>query len=411
MFVARLVATTRSTPLEGCAHGRGTACSRRRSGAGSRFLMRLLRVSVLAAAGAAWPAVAAAQALTLYGLFDAGIEQVDRVGTEGSRLTRMPSTTNIAASRLGLRGAEDLGGGLRALVTLEMGLDPGNGTLTQGGRPWGRQSFVGLAGPFGTVTLGRLYTMTFWSSLNADILGGGIYGTGSLDSYLPNARTDNAVGWRLNVAGFDLGATYSLGRDTVNAGPSPAGTNCGGESATDKRACREWSLMAKVDTPAWGVALANDRVHGRSLGAAPDAVFGGLDGSDKTDTRLTLNGWVRIGGTRIGGGLVRRSNDGLPARRKSDLWHLGVSHPLTPLLNLSAQLVALRHQGASDFDATLLALRATYDLSRSSAVYAQLARIDNARSSALSVSGGAPGSSPAAGASQGAWNAGIRHQF
>ena len=149
---------------------------------------------------------------------------------------------------------EDLGNGMSAVFTMEMGLDPGNGVSNQGGRLFGRQAYVGLKSGMGTVTVGRIYSMTFWSGLNADIHGGGIYGTGSLDSYLPNARVDNALGYMYSQSGLTLGATYSLGRDAVNAGPSPAGTNCPGESS-DSRACRQWSLMAKYDTPTWGAAV------------------------------------------------------------------------------------------------------------------------------------------------------------
>ena len=116
----------------------------------------------------------------------------------------------------------------------------------QGGRLFGRQAYVGLKSGLGTVSVGRIYTMTFWSGTSADIHGGGIYGTGSLDSYLPNARVDNALGWMFNQSGWTLGATYSLGRDAVNAGPSPAGTNCAGESGADSRACRQWLSLIHI---------------------------------------------------------------------------------------------------------------------------------------------------------------------
>jgi predicted porin len=367
--------------------------------------------ALLTAALAAPLAAQAQNSATLYGLLDVGVEQVSRVGAGASSLTRVPTNTNTEPSRIGVRGSEDLGGGLRASFTLEMGIDPGNGLLNQGGRAWGRQAFVALGGPWGTVSLGRLYTMTFWSGLAADIHGGGIYGTGSLDSYLPNARADNAIGWRWSGSGFDLGATYSLGRDAVNAGPSPAGTNCAGESATDSRACREWSLMAKYDTKTWGVALANDRLHGRSVGAAPDAVFGGMNSSSKTDNRLIANGWFRAGSTKVGGGLIRRHNEGLAARPKTDLWHVGAVYTMSPQLDLSAQYVTLRYRNVAGWDSGLLSLRATYNLSRRTAVFAQVAQIDNDASAAVSVSGGAPGSNPTAGRSQSAWNVGFRHSF
>ncbi len=349
----------------------------------------------------------------IYGLIDAGVEHVTGVGAAGDALQRMTTSSNTAPSRLGFRGSEDLGGGMKAFFTLEQGIVMDTGGLSQGGRAFGRQALVGISSPtLGSLSLGRQYTMTFWSGLGADIFGGGIYGTGSLDAYLPNARADNALAWRKTFGGgFQAGATYSFGRDTVNAGPSPAGTNCGGEAAQDAKACREWSLMAKYDSKTWGTALAYDRQHGRSLGPAPDAVFGGLDSSGKTDSRLILNGWTKLGDVKLGGGVIRRKNEGLAARPTSDLWHLGASMPVAPALTLSGQVVTLRYKNASDYNATLMALRATYAFSKRSNVFAQVGHIKNNKASAVALSGGSPGSNPVAGASQNGINIGLQTTF
>lgn len=353
-----------------------------------------------------------ASSVEIYGLIDVGIEHVTGVGASGDSLQRMTTSSNTAPSRLGFRGSEDLGGGNRAFFTLEQGIVMKDGSLSQGGRTFGRQALVGLSNPMlGSLSLGRQYTMTFWSGLNADTHGGGIYGTGSLDPYLPNARADNAVAWRKTLgSGLQVGATYSFGRDSVNAGPSPAGTNCP-QQIGDNKACREWSLMAKYDTPSWGTAIAYDRQHGRSLGPAPDAVFGNLNSSDKTDSRLILNGWTKVGDVKIGGGLIRRDNQGSATRPDSDLWHLGASMPVSPALTLSGQVVTLRYKNASDFNATTLALRATYAFSKRTNVFAQIGHIKNNKGSAVALSGGSPGSNPVAGASQTGLNVGLQTAF
>lgn len=374
-------------------------------------LLQSVTLAALCAAGFQHPqAQAQAQTVTLYGLLDTGVEHISNVGAGRSGLWRMPTNTGTAPSRLGFRGSEDLGGGLRAVFTLEMGIAPDTGGLNQGGRAFGRQAFVGLSGAFGTVSLGRQYTMTFWSGLDADILGGNIFGTGSLDAYLPNARTDNAIAYRGTFSGLTLGGTYSLGRDTVNAGPSPAGTNCAGENAADKRACREWSVMAKYDSPGWGVALANDKLYGRTVGAAPDAVFGGLNSSGKSDTRLVLNGYARFAGVKLGGGVLRRTNDGSAIQPKSDLWHVGVSAPFGSWV-LDAQVLKLKYKNIGDRDSTLFAARGSYNFSKRTAAYVQAARIRNDALAAVSVSGGAPGSNPVAGVAQDGLSVGLRHTF
>ncbi|HSW19114.1 MAG TPA: porin, partial [Ramlibacter sp.] len=143
-------------------------------------------------------ACAGAQAQTgstvsIYGLVDVALEHVSHVGASGAGLTRIPGVTGSLPSRLGFRGTEDLGGGLGSVFTLEMGLAPDSGNLNQGGRVFGRQSFVGLTSPWGSLTMGRQYTMLFWSMLDADVIGPAMHSIGAFDSYLPNARIDKSV--------------------------------------------------------------------------------------------------------------------------------------------------------------------------------------------------------------------------
>ncbi|MDB5930828.1 MAG: hypothetical protein JWR60_2535 [Polaromonas sp.] len=371
------------------------------------WAMALMGASAIAAHA---QTAAPAPSVNLYGLVDAGVEVVSDVNGRGN-LTRMPSNTGTLPSRLGMRGSEDLGGGLRGVFTLEMGFAPDQGSSGQGGRLFGRQSYVGLAGPWGSVTAGRQYSMLFWSVLDADVMGPAVYAMGSLDPYIPNARADNALAYRGTFGGWNVGAQYSFGRDTVNAGPSPVGTNCPGESGADSKACRQWSGIVKYDTATWGAALAYDRQNGRTTTGPTDLVFGNLNTSDKSDSRLGLNGYVKLGSVKVGGGVLRRDNDGDAVKPRSDLWYLGASYPITPALTLDGQWLTLRYKNANDNDATLLAARLAYSLSKRTALYAQIGHIRNDRLSAVSVSGGAAGSNPAAGASQTGMNVGIRHTF
>lgn len=376
-------------------------------------LCRVLAAALVGACAAAAQAQSAqpASSVSLYGLLDTGVEYITNVSAAGGSLTRMPSNTGTLPSRLGMRGTEDLGNGLKAVFTMEMGIAPDQGTQGQGGRLFGRQAYVGLAGPWGSATLGRQYSMLFWSMLDADIMGPALYGVGSLDAYVPNARADNALAYRGTFDRLTVGASYSFGRDTVNAGPSPAGTNCPGESATDHKACRQWSLMAKYDAPVWGVSMAYDRQHGRTPASATDPIFGNLTSSGKTDDRLAVGGYVKVAGAKIGGGLLRRDNDGDAVKPRSNLWYLGASYPLTSQLTLDGQVQTLRYRNTSDFNSTLLAARLVYNLSKRSAIYAQMGHIRNDRLAAVSVSGGAAGSNPRAGGSQNAVNVGLRHSF
>lgn len=363
-----------------------------------------MKKTVLAlAALAAACSVQAQSNVTMYGVLDSGVEHLNNVGATRSGLTRMPGLGVSVPSRLGFRGTEDLGGGLKAVFTLESGFGTDTGTLNQGGRFFGRQAFVGLSGSWGAVTLGRQYSMLFWSQLDADILGPNAYGSGSLDSYLPNARADNVIAYRGTFNGLSLGTTYSTGRDTVNAS-SPSGTNCAGEVAGDSKACRQWSAMAKYDQANWGVALAADEIRGGA------GAFAGLTSSAMKDRRATVAGWARFSKLKIGAGLIARSNDATPATKRSNLWYVGASYPVTDALVLDGEVFKLDYKNSAN-KATLFALRATYNLSKRTALFATAGHISNKGTLALSVSGAAAGGGTAAGGSQTGVAIGVRHSF
>lgn len=103
----------------------------------------------------AFAGVAHAQSsVTLYGIIDEGFNVNTNAG--GKHLYNLTSGV-LQGSRFGLRGTEDLGGGLKAIFVLENGFDVNSGKLGQGGLMFGRQAYVGLSSQFGTVTLGRQY--------------------------------------------------------------------------------------------------------------------------------------------------------------------------------------------------------------------------------------------------------------
>ncbi|NML16378.1 porin [Azohydromonas caseinilytica] len=365
-------------------------------------MKKTLIASVLAAAGAA-QAQAPATNVQLYGLIDVAVERLNHVAPTGGSLTRMPNITGTLPSRWGLRGSEDLGDGLRAVFTLESGFSPDTGGLNQGGRLFGRQAYVGLASnSWGQLTFGRQYSFYYLSMLDAGIFGPNIYGVGSLDPYIPQARFDNAIAWQGRWGAFSAGANYSLGRDVAAA---PAGAACGGESATDAQACRAASAMLKYDTAAWGAAFAWDRQRGGAGAAA------GLGASDLSDERLFLTAYAKLGAWKVGAGWIRRDNESTTAvGRRSNLGYVEAAYAITPALSLEAQIAKLDYRGQPE-QATLLSLRGTYALSKRTAAYVTAGRIDNDGRLNLSASGGSPGGNPAAGGSQTGLAVGMRHAF
>lgn len=92
--------------------------------------------------------------VTIYGVVDAAATYGDP--GRGGKMKRLDSGVG-PGSRIGFRGVEDLGDGLRANFTLESGLDSGTGVFQQGGTAWGRQVWVGLGGNNWSLTAGRQY--------------------------------------------------------------------------------------------------------------------------------------------------------------------------------------------------------------------------------------------------------------
>lgn len=361
-----------------------------------------LSLPVMCASGT----VLAQSSVTLYGIIDTGVEYVTNIGPKKASAVLVPTLTGTLPSRWGIRGKEDLGGGLSAIFVLESGFAPGQGTLNQGGRLFGRQAYVGLSGDWGALTLGRQYSQIFWG-LTGDILAPNIYSAGVLDPYLISPpRNDNAIAYSFKSSGLSLGVTYSLGRDSV--APAAAG-GCAGQSPTDWRACKAISAMVKYDAAMWGVAAAIDRIYGGGGLGSP------LRSSSQTDTRGVVDGYVKFGTATVGGGVLHRINHGQQApgviNVNSNYWWLGAEYLPKPQIALAAQFGKITVTG-NPVGGSVIAARAMYFLSKSSSVYLTAGRVFNQRKASFTIDGGSAGTSlPAAGVDQSGVMVGIRHFF
>ncbi|CAN7784228.1 porin [Caballeronia sp. LjRoot34] len=157
----------------------------------------------------------AQSSVTLYGVIDTGIDYVNNSG--GSSLVRMRDGTydGIYGSRWGLRGTEDLGGGLKAVFRLESGFSLENGQMRQGGLEFGRQAYVGLASDhLGTVTVGRQYdsVVDYVQPITFNGQWGGPFvHAGDIDNTANSFRVDNAVKYvSPNLNGLTFGGVYAF---------------------------------------------------------------------------------------------------------------------------------------------------------------------------------------------------------
>ncbi|MDR5826302.1 porin [Caballeronia sp. LP006] len=168
----------------------------------------------------------AQSSVTLYGIIDVGLNFNNNVqtgrsstGLQGARQYTMQdgATGGVRGSRWGLRGTEDLGGGLKALFVLENGFSITNGTLAQGGAGLGRQAFVGLqSSSFGTVTFGRQYdsVVDYMQLFTSGAMWAGYLGAhaGDIDNTLNTRRVNNAVKFAsVDYSGFRFGGVYGVG--------------------------------------------------------------------------------------------------------------------------------------------------------------------------------------------------------
>ncbi|MCP3711954.1 porin [Paraburkholderia sp. CNPSo 3274] len=173
----------------------------------------------LAALGAFAGVAHAQSSVTLYGIIDEGFNINTNSG--GHHLYNLSSGV-LQGSRFGLRGAEDLGGGLKAVFVLENGFDVNNGKLGQGGLLFGRQAYVGLSSSqFGTVTLGRQYdsVVDYVGPLEVGDQWGGYIAAhpDDLDNFNNAYRTNNTIKFTsANYAGLTFGGTYSFGGQAGN---------------------------------------------------------------------------------------------------------------------------------------------------------------------------------------------------
>lgn len=162
----------------------------------------------LAACGAA----RAQSSVTLYGIVDAGVTWINNASGHSDTLL---DTGVMQGNRLGIKGVEDLGGGMRAIFALERGFNLQNGTFAQGGLGMGRQSWVGLSSDrWGTLTMGRQYDFMYDSlgGYNTPTWSAGGYGNNPLDNdRLSGQRVNNGVKYLSpNFAGFTIGAMIGL---------------------------------------------------------------------------------------------------------------------------------------------------------------------------------------------------------
>lgn len=340
----------------------------------------------------------AQSSVTIYGVLDASLENV-----KGEDSVTRVSSDNFNSSRIGFRGIEDLGGGLKGKFTLESPVTVdtgGNGT----GTFWSRSAWVGLEGGFGELRIGRQDSLIGALAGNTNILGAQPYDdlaiantfSGSGSEY---RRVNNGITYFLPkfVDGLSLAAQYS----TAAKGEEVAGDSTG----------KTWGLSAQYLAGPFGIGAGYVNAKANDAG---DKDIGWLAFASYDFGAAKLTGYYEQDD--------REAFDGLAAYDKRKVYGVKVGVPFGDAFSLSAGVSKVDGaQFTKDREATIVAIKGVYTLSKRTALYALFTNVANDSDvdtlGGLNVAGvNASGSSNGAAAvgqdSTGrAFAIGVRHSF
>jgi len=360
----------------------------------------------LAVLGAFSGAALAQSSVTVFGIVDTGFSYYKG---DGNGNVKAITNSGINSSRLGFRGTEDLGGGLKANFWLEagtLGTDDGtaggNGasntnnqasgaTTNGGGLTFGRRSYVGLSGGFGEIRLGREYTPLFLQVTGNDPFGTngvgntkiyaltGLTGAGSIQT---TVRASNGINYLTpgGIGGVYVHAAYALGENASNSANPNDGRTAG----------------VRVG---WSGAGADVSVAYTQTDIVQTATTGKYTG-------MGIAGSYKIGGVKPMVQYLKHKIDltGTDAERADWLvgviWSIGATD-----LRASYNRYDIKN---TNNDAQQIAVGVVYNLSKRTAVYGTYAQMDNKGSGTAFSNGRA--TTQAGGKTQGL-DLGLRHSF
>jgi predicted porin len=324
------------------------------------------KLIALAVAGLVSAPAFAQSNVTIYGLVDVGVTYRSDNATAGVGSKTSIDSGQANGNRLGFRGTEDLGNGLKAGFVLEQGffVDQGTG---RGDGAFSRQSYVSLGGGFGTVALGRQYT--FQDNLKGmfDPFGNGTIGQVG-NTYSADARYNNMVAY---VSPSFSGLTVKLGYSnaTGNNGSSAGNpATAGSTSATNEAPGNVGDVRAYMISPVY-----NNGPLAIGL-SYMEKEANDVPGSAETkawDVALSYN----FGMVKLSGMIGNTDTDGGQDR---DQYMVGLTAPVGSAgAVLASYNYAENNNAAGDPNARQWALGYTHSLSKRTGLYAVYADISN----------------------------------
>ena len=321
----------------------------------------LLALAAVAASSAAF----AQSSVSLYGVVDASLESVKGDDTTVTRV----SSDNLATSRLGFRGTEDLGGGLKANFVLETGLKSDTGVSGSNGRFFDRAAWAGLGGGFGELRLGRMDSSIGVLAGNTSLLGAQGYDDLRIaNTFASNKyrRLDNAVTYLLPtlVKGLTAQVEYSKQADSTVTGGETYGNDTG----------KTWGF--NVAYAANGVVAGLGYVNGKENATGSRKDVGALVYAGYDFSVAKLTGYYNMD----------KTTDAAEIRR---LMGLRLDVPVSKEFAVQASVAKVKNttltNRGDDDNATIVALKGVYSLSKRTAVYGLFTNVNNSDAASLGV--------------------------
>ncbi len=176
-----------------------------------------MKKTLIALAALASTAAFAQSSVTLYGVADAGISK----STGSSAKLSSASLMNNGNSRWGVRGTEDLGGGLKAGFNFEQGVNLQDGSLAQSGPgPFSRAAWMNLSGGFGEIRLGRTLNPSFYAAAAWELTGAANYSVvvNQFGAVLGGIRNSSQIAYTSpNMGGFSATIGYVMKGNDANS--------------------------------------------------------------------------------------------------------------------------------------------------------------------------------------------------
>lgn len=393
------------------------------------------KVIALAVAGLVSGAAFAQSNVTVYGVVDAGFvtSSGTRSGANGANANTGSANYNgidsgiWGGSRIGFKGEEGLGNGLKAVFTLEYYISPDENTgigaapQTSGAGGSGsvsRQSFVGLShNKLGALTLGRQYSAGYFTQVRNDAFGGASIGAlGAVNGAGLNTivagtrgRLDNSVVYvSPNLSGFTVVGGYSFGEGGLSQSEGISQGSNGVITAGLNYANGPLNLDIAYHQ--------RQQVSAGILTAATPAQTGQITTAGSVSTNDSVNEWM-IGGSYdfkvvklFATYQDQNDNNGTSANEAGNrAWSVGATMPVFGNGKIHASYADLKWDRTSAGSSDVWALGYSHALSKRTTLYTTFTYADNDRNAL--VAAGAVGNTKFLGESNQTVAAGINHSF